>query len=307
LSQGRPQGRHRLPKPPRTRKRVAVVAAPLATAAVVGAGIGTSDLAAEAGSRTPTADTGSTAATPAAQGAAAKDRADLLAAAAHSVSTGARQLTVSRDLDRLAPAVTARKWTTTAVNLYAAPRDDAHVTGEVQAGKKVAVTGRSRDGFAQVVVDATTLWVHQDYLADKKPAPPSARTTAAGGGAAAPGLEFKPCAASASVEHGLVPDAVRAWEAVCNAFPEVSEYGGVAARPEHDTGHAVDAMVYGNSALGYRIAEFLRAHASELNLYDIIYRQHIWTPVRASEGWRLMPDRGSATANHMDHVHFAVN
>ena len=59
--------------------------------------------------------------------------------------------------------------------------------------------------------------------------------------------------------------------------------------------------------LGYAIASFLQAHAAELNLYDIIYRQHIWTPVRASEGWRLMPDRGSITANHYDHVHVAVN
>jgi len=66
-------------------------------------------------------------------------------------------------------------------------------------------------------------------------------------------------------------------------------------------------MVYGDSALGYRIAEFVRAHASQLNLYDLIYRQHIWTPVRAAEGWRLMPDRGSPTANHMDHVHIGVN
>jgi hypothetical protein len=29
--------------------------------------------------------------------------------------------------------------------------------------------------------------------------------------------------------------------------------------------------------------------------------------VRAGEGWRAMPDRGSATANHYDHVHIAVN
>ena len=286
LSQGRPQARHkqarhRLEKPPRARKHVAIVAAPLATAAVVGAGIGTSDLAAEAGSTVPRSEAGGT---------------DLLAAAANSVSTGARDLAVSRDLDRLAPDVTGRKWATTDVNLYAAPRNAAGVKGELAAGKKVDVTGRTRDGFAQVVVDATTLWVHDEYLAAKKPTDPASM-----------GLVFKPCAATASVEHGLVPDALRAWEAVCNAFPEVSEYGGLANRPEHNTGRAVDAMVYGDSALGYRIAEFLRAHAAELNLYDIIYRQHIWTPVRASEGWRLMPDRGSATANHMDHVHFAVN
>jgi hypothetical protein len=260
---------------------VAVVAAPLATAAVVAAGVGASDLA----------GAGSPVASPADAG-----KADLLAAAAHSVTTGARSLAVSRDLDRLTPEVTDRKWATTAVNLYAAPRDAARVTGEVPAGKRVALTGRTRAGFAEVVVGVRTLWVHDDYLAEDKPTDPAAM-----------GLEFTPCAATESVEHGLVPGAVRAWEAVCNAFPEVSEYGGLANRPEHDTGHAVDAMVYGDSALGYRIAEFLRAHAAQLDLYDIIYRQHIWTPVRASEGWRLMPDRGSATANHMDHVHFAVN
>jgi hypothetical protein len=58
--------------------------------------------------------------------------------------------------------------------------------------------------------------------------------------------------------------------------------------------------------LGTAIAEFLREHASELHVYDILWRQHIWTPVRASEGWRLFPNRGSATANHFDHVHVSV-
>ena len=47
-------------------------------------------------------------------------------------------------------------------------------------------------------------------------------------------------------------------------------------------------------ALGNAIAAFLQQHASELHLYDILWRQHIWTPVRASEGWRLFADRGSA-------------
>ena len=120
------------------------------------------------------------------------------------------------------------------------------------------------------------------------------------------GLADTPCPGTESVIVGLGPAAVRAYEAVCHNFPQVTTYGGLAPRPEHDTGRAVDAMT-SDPTVGYRIAEFLQAHAAELDLYDIIYRQHIWTPVRASEGWRLMPDRGSATANHMDHVHFAVN
>ena len=58
--------------------------------------------------------------------------------------------------------------------------------------------------------------------------------------------------------------------------------------------------------LGTAIAEFLRAHASELHLYDVIWRQHIWTPERGGEGWRYMSSRGSATANHYDHVHVST-
>ena len=60
-------------------------------------------------------------------------------------------------------------------------------------------------------------------------------------------------------------------------------------------------------ALGQAVADWARAHASELNLYDVLWAQHIWTPVRSGEGWRSMPDRGSATANHFDHVHISVN
>jgi hypothetical protein len=268
-----------------------VLAAPLATLAAVGAGVGASGLA-----------------TPDHPPTAAPATADLSAAVPHgsaapadsgftaAVTDAYRSVSVSRDLDRLALVPVAQKWATADLNLYAQPADTASVTGELASSKKVGITGRTSDGFTQVVVGNKARWVHSDYLTAKKPVDPASM-----------GLVLKPCAASASVEHGLVPDMIRAWEAVCNAFPQVSTYGGLANRPEHNTGHAVDAMVYGDSALGYQIAEFLQAHASELNLYDIIYRQHIWTPVRSSEGWRLMPNRGSETANHMDHVHFGVN
>jgi hypothetical protein len=37
----------------------------------------------------------------------------------------------------------------------------------------------------------------------------------------------------------------------------------------------------------------------------IIWRQRIWYP--SSGTWRGMADRGSATANHYDHVHVSVS
>jgi hypothetical protein len=93
---------------------------------------------------------------------------------------------------------------------------------------------------------------------------------------------------------------------VCNNFPQITQYGGYAARGEHASGKAIDVMT-SDTQTGDAIAAFLQAHASELNLYDIIWQQHIWTPVRSSEGWRSMSDRGSETANHYDHVHVSVN
>lgn len=298
MPQGKHRASHRAPRTPSRRNRWVVVAAPLATVSVVGAGV---TLAAH---RTPAEAPATRAAASLGRPAsAALASAAVSSAARHSLSSSAltgasRSASISRDLDRLAvPDVTGHRWTTAPLNLRLAPGAHVATDGLIAAGKQVAITGAERGGYAQVVVNGAARWVTATYLADHKPAPePSAA-----------GVVFQPCAATASVESGLVPGAIRAWEAVCNAFPEVSTFGGLANRPEHDTGHAVDAMVYGDSALGDRIAAFLQAHAAELDLYDIIWQQHIWTPVRASEGWRLMPDRGSPTANHMDHVHFAVN
>ncbi|HEX7740657.1 MAG TPA: SH3 domain-containing protein [Marmoricola sp.] len=281
---GRHVARHRAERPPLSARlplpdsgKVAVIAAPLATVAAVGVGVAVSG-----GARPATADLGASASS------------DLGARSA--VGVGARTAALSRDLDRLAPEVTGHDWATADLNVYTDPDDHARQLDEIKSGSKIGVTGTTQGAFTQVVANGRAAWVHSAYVADKKPVDP-----------ASIGLVFKPCPATASVEHGLTTSMIRVWEVVCNAFPQVHTYGGLANRPEHNTGKALDVMVYGDTALGYRIAEFVQAHASELNLYDLIYRQHIWTPVRASEGWRLMPNRGSATANHMDHVHIGVN
>jgi hypothetical protein len=39
---------------------------------------------------------------------------------------------------------------------------------------------------------------------------------------------------------------------------------------------------------------------------EVIWARRIWTVQRNSDGWRSMEDRGSATANHFDHVHVTV-
>jgi hypothetical protein len=109
-----------------------------------------------------------------------------------------------------------------------------------------------------------------------------------------------------SVENNLTPGAVYVYRSVCHAFPQITSYGGWAPRGEHASGKALDIMTT-DKALGDQIAAFLQAHAAELNLYDVIWWDRIWTPVRAAEGWRAYGDHGSPTANHMDHVHVSVN
>ena len=93
---------------------------------------------------------------------------------------------------------------------------------------------------------------------------------------------------------------------MCNAFPALSSLRRLRGHGEHVSGRAIDFMV-SDSGLGQAVADWARAHAAELNLYDVIWSQHIWTPQRSSEGWRSMSDRGSSTANHYDHVHISVN
>jgi hypothetical protein len=184
------------------------------------------------------------------------------------------------------------RWTTTDLNIWTQPGDKAKKLGELDAAKKVLVTGRAFWGRTEIVVDGQSRWVTSGYLSHDKPVGPAA------------GLSMAPCP-DPSVENGLTDGAVYVYRSVCHAFPQITSYGGWDNHGEHSSGKALDIMT-SDVELGTAIAEFLQAHASELHLFDILWRQHIWTPVRASEGWRLFADRGSATANHFDHVHVSV-
>jgi hypothetical protein len=116
-----------------------------------------------------------------------------------------------------------------------------------------------------------------------------------------------PCAdGSAAVEVGLTRDAIRVHRAVCALFSSVTGWGGIRGSGDyHGTGQALDIMIP-NSSVGQAIANYVRANAKALGVSEVIWAQHIWTVQRSSEGWRLMPDRGSTTANHYDHVHVSV-
>ncbi|QFG10035.1 tape measure protein [Mycobacterium phage IdentityCrisis] len=69
---------------------------------------------------------------------------------------------------------------------------------------------------------------------------------------------------------------------------------------EHSTGRALDVMVGDDRAKGDAVKDFALANASAIDLKWVIWRQRLYYP---GGGGYDMEDRGSPTANHMDHVH----
>lgn len=207
--------------------------------------------------------------------------------------------TVSRSAERapLADAatieaeITGTKFAVKDLSVFADSDRTSPKLASVKKDETVDVTGVTEGGFTQIIHKGVARWVVTASIADEKaePAPPPP-----------PALSTAPCALGSGVESGLQPDSVRVYRAVCAAFPQIATYGGIGGRGEHATGQAVDIMV--SSDLGNQISQFLMDHRAELGVEYIIWRQRIWRP-STSASWRPMSDRGSATANHYDHVH----
>jgi hypothetical protein len=194
--------------------------------------------------------------------------------------------------------VTDSKYATTDLNVRTEPSENASVVGEAKAGTKLSVTATVTNGFRFVSFHDEGRWVKNQYLADTKP------TSASSGNSG--GISGAPCPSGSSVESGLTPDAIRVHRALCHRYPQISNFlGRRTSSGYHGQGRALDCMI-SDTTVGWEIAHWVRANAKELGAMEVIYRQHIWTVQRSSEGWRSMSDRGSPTANHMDHVHVSV-
>ena len=200
--------------------------------------------------------------------------------------------------DRVAPLHLKARWLTDDVVVWSGPaRSTDRLTG-LDDGTKVQVTGLVHDGWAQIRRNGRMVWVRRDALAAEKPEPEQPTVGPAAG------VTYAPCSDGSSVESGLTSNAIKVYRAVCAAFPAVSSWGGNTGYGDHGAGLALDIMCTGS--LGDAIAEWVRAHAGELGVSEVIWSQQIWTVERSSEGWRYMSDRGSTTANHYDHVHVTV-
>lgn len=118
---------------------------------------------------------------------------------------------------------------------------------------------------------------------------------------------------NASVDTtGLQPSAANFANDVANRYG-TTDIGGV--RPgdsgDHGTGNAVDVMTYDDTQLGQEVANYATSNMEANNISYVIYQQKFYAPTDNIYGpaytWNDMPDRGDATANHMDHVHVSFN
>ena len=197
--------------------------------------------------------------------------------------------------------VTDKKYATTDLNVRTEASEDSAVVAVVDAGTKLSVTATVTDGFRYISYHGKGRWVKNQYLSDKKPTASTSRVSSGGGG-----ISGAPCPSGSAMESGLTPDAIRVHRALCHRYPQITSFlGRRTSSGYHGQGRAVDSMI-SDSTVGWEIAKWVRANHKSLGAMEVIYRQHIWTVQRSSEGWRSMSDRGSPTANHMDHVHVSV-
>ncbi len=107
-------------------------------------------------------------------------------------------------------------------------------------------------------------------------------------------------------ERGMVPNNVAMLRDLEALFPGLTMSADTGRRDkfgEHGSGQALDIMVGQNAAQGDAINKYLLANADRYGLQYNLWRQQQWNPDGTVSG---MPDRGSPTQNHMDHVHARV-
>ncbi|TII07635.1 LysM peptidoglycan-binding domain-containing protein [Streptococcus suis] len=117
---------------------------------------------------------------------------------------------------------------------------------------------------------------------------------------------------TSAYDVGLQPQVAAFRAEVANAFG-ITSFSGYRAGDsgDHGKGLAIDFMVPESSALGDQVAAYAVANLASKNINYIIWKQRFYAPYDSIYGpaytWNLMPDRGSVTENHYDHVHVSFN
>ncbi|WP_212573553.1 LysM peptidoglycan-binding domain-containing protein [Streptococcus sp. 11-4097] len=141
---------------------------------------------------------------------------------------------------------------------------------------------------------------------------PEETKTASTAYAAPAAPDYAGLAVAKSENAGLQPQTAAFKEEIANLFG-ITSFSGY--RPgdsgDHGKGLAIDFMVPEGSELGDKIAEYAIQNMASRGISYIIWKQRFYAPFDSKYGpantWNPMPDRGSVTENHYDHVHVSMN
>ena len=168
----------------------------------------------------------------------------------------------------------------------------------------IETTATSSEEVKEVALSEATPAVSTYQLEEKK----TVSTTYAA--PAAP--DYAGLAVAKAENAGLQPQTAAFKEEIANLFG-ITSFSGY--RPgdsgDHGKGLAIDFMVPESSELGDKVAEYAIQNMASRGISYIIWKQRFYAPFDSKYGpantWNPMPDRGSVTENHYDHVHVSMN
>ena len=179
-----------------------------------------------------------------------------------------------------------------------------------------ATTEEVTEATTPVVEETTTTEATTEEVTEAQSAPATYQAESSQGASAtytAPAApDYASIVASKSENAGLQPQTAAFKEEVANLFGITSFSGYRPGDPgDHGKGLAIDFMVPVSSALGDQIADYAIQNMASRGISYIIWKQRFYAPFDSKYGpaytWNPMPDRGSVTENHYDHVHVSMN
>lgn len=191
------------------------------------------------------------------------------------------------------------------LNIRATSATDGTVIDTVTKGTVLLITGVTKNKRSQVIYNGALRWAYSAYLSGTKPSSSPGSGSSSGGSLGSESLDRTNAYAKVIVRL------------IREEFPQITTIYGwrmsSSYSSDHPSGRAIDLMIpkYTKSSgkkLGDAIALFLQQRHKKLHIHYLIWRQRNWNVERSTSltAWRTMENRGSDTANHLDHVHVSV-
>ena len=200
--------------------------------------------------------------------------------------------------------------TVPAATTEAAPVTEAPVVEETTVQPVTETTTVAEEPVAETTTVAEPATTEAEPVTTTYQAEPSQASSPTYAAPAAP--DYATIAATKSENAGLQPQTAAFKEEVAKLYGITSFSGYRPGDPgDHGKGLAIDFMVPVSSALGDQIADYAIQNMASRGISYIIWKQRFYAPFDSKYGpaytWNPMPDRGSVTENHYDHVHVSMN